>query len=415
MSETALLGGTIASMRGAARPRIGAELGQCGLIRNGGVLFRGGRIAAVGERSVVEKALGPEARVVELEGRLVTPGLVDAHTHAVFAGNRADEFESLCSGKTYAEIAQAGGGIRSTVRAVRNASEDALLEQSVRHARWMLACGTTTAEIKSGYGLDAENETKMLRVAGKLTSLTGLRVTRTFLGAHALPAEFEGKKSEYLGVMLDQVLPDLVRQGLASTADMFVETRYFDAADARRLASACARLGVDLRLHVDQLHDGGGAALAAELGARTADHLEQTEESGIRALAEAGVVPVLLPTSVFGLRMERYPRARAMVDLGLPIVIATDFNPGSAPSPSLPFAMGLACRFMRLTPSEALVACTINAAHALRLDAEVGSLETGKSADAVVWDLEAIEELPYWIGAPWIRAVYAGGRRVVPG
>lgn len=408
MSELALLGGTIATFQGAS-PRVGPAMDDPALVREGGILFRDGWVAAVGPRSEVEARVGPEASVIELEGRLVTPGLVDAHTHAVFAGGRADEFEALCRGATYTEIAQAGGGIRSTVRAVRAASEDALLQQSIRHARWMLACGTTTAEIKSGYGLDEDNEAKMLRVAGRVGEIAGLRVVRTFLGAHAVPPEFEGRKQEYLALVLDQMLPQLAGTGLASAADMFVETRYFDAADARRLAEACIAHGLDLRLHVDQLHDGGGAALAAELGARTADHLEQTEQRGIHALAQRGVIPVLLPGSVFGLGLDRYPRARAMVDAGLPIVIATDFNPGSSPSPSLPFAMALACRAMRLTPCEALAACTVNAAHALRAPA-AGSLAPGKAADAVVWDLDALCEIPYWTAAPAIREVYAAGR-----
>ena len=408
-SGTALLGGTLATLAGPDRPRVGPELGEVELLACGGMLFREGRVAAVGSRDQVETVLRDTDVVVELEGRLVTPGFVDAHTHAVFAGSRAHEFEALCAGATYAEIAAAGGGIRSTMRAVRNASEEELFRQSERHVRWMMASGTTTAEIKSGYGLDVESEMKMLRVAGRIADCLGLRLRRTFLGAHTVPPEFEGRKDAYLHEVLGEMLPAVRSEGLAEAADMFVEERYFDAQDARRLAEACKTHGMTLRLHVDQLHDGGGAALAAELGARTADHLEQTEEAGIRALAKAGVVPVLLPSSVFGLRLNRYPKARAMVDAGLPIVIATDFNPGSSPFPSMAFAMALACRFMALSPRETMVAATINAAYALGLGSEVGSLDPGKRADAVIWDLQSVEEIPYLVGAPAIREVYVQG------
>ncbi|MCO5296722.1 MAG: imidazolonepropionase [Fimbriimonadaceae bacterium] len=410
LTRTALLGGTLATLSGPARARTGPELGEVEVIPDGGVLFREGRIAAVGSRDQIEALLEPADATVELEGRLVTPGFVDAHTHAVFAGNRAHEFEALCTGSTYAEIAAKGGGIRSTMRAVRNASEEELIRQSARHVRWMMASGTTCAEIKSGYGLDLECEFKMLRVAGRLAEHTGLRLRRTFLGAHAVPPEFEGRRTAYLDHVLEEMLPAVRTQGLAEAADMFVEEGYFDARDAERLAEACRHHGMSLRLHVDQLRDGGGAALAARLGARTADHLEHTGDSGIRALAAAHVFPVLLPASVFGLRLDRYPNARAMADAGLPIVLATDFNPGSAPSPSMPFSMGLACRFMGLTAREALVAATINPAHALGLSKEVGSLDPGKRADAVVWDLDAVEEIPYYLGAPALHSVWVQGR-----
>lgn len=399
MASLALRNGRLVTLAGHDGPRRGAAMSELGVLEGADLVCDDGLWVAATPADAEHE--------IDLGGRLVTPGFVDAHTHAIFAGNRAGEWEALCGGATYEEIAAAGGGIRSTVRAVRAASEDQLLEKAQRHVLWMLRGGTTTFEVKSGYGLDLENERKMLRVAAEL-AVGGQRITTTFLGAHAVPPEFEGRREAYLDAVLD-MLPTLVAEGLVDAVDMFVEERYFQAGDAERLAADALALGLPLRLHVDQLGPRGGAQLAARLGARTADHLEWTDAEGIAAMADARTFPVLLPGSVFGLRHTRYPDGRAMIDADLPVVVATDFNPGSSQSPSMPFQMALACRHMGMTAAEALTACTWNAACALGLEAEVGSLEVGKRADAVVWDLEDVREIPYFAAAPCIAGVLCAG------
>lgn len=341
---------------------------------------------------------------VDAHGNLVTPGFVDAHTHVIFGGNRANEFELRSQGATYQEIKEAGGGIMSSVRATREASFDELLSSASERLQWMLASGTTTVEVKSGYGLDFESETKMLQVAANLGPQ---RIVKTYLGAHAVPPE-SGSKGGYLESVIEQIAEF---EQVAEFADMFVESGYFEPDDARRYFAATK---LKPRLHVDQFTNNGGAKLAAELGAKTADHLEQTDLEGIRALRQAGVIPVLVPGSVYCLGLTKYPEARLMVDEGLPVVLATDFNPGSSPTPSLPFVMSLACTHMRMTPAEALSACTVNAAYSLDRDDLVGSIELGKQADFVLHDAQDYREIPYWAGRSTVSQVFISGERVYP-
>jgi len=402
MSSTSFSNARLATLAGATRPRSGAELSDLGLLDKASFRVDAGRFAAIGE--VVRGG-----DVVDLEGRLVLPGFVDAHTHLVFGGNRAAEFELRCAGATYEEIAAAGGGITSTVAATKACSEDELLRAGQSHARWMLANGTTTAEAKSGYGLTLDTELAMLRAIRRVGETTPLRTIPTFLGLHAMPPGYES-----VDAFVDHVIADILPGAaeLAQFADAFLETGYFNPGQVRRFASAARSHGLDLRLHVDQLTEGGGAALAAELKAKTADHLEQTGPSGLVALSEAGVQPVLLPASVHCLGKKKYPDARAMIASGLAVVLATDFNPGSSPTPSLPFVMNLACTQMGMSPAEAIVASTINAAYSLNLGSEIGSIEPGKAADFVVFDLDDPHEVPYWVGAPVIHSVYRGGVRV---
>ncbi|HXH61278.1 MAG TPA: imidazolonepropionase [Fimbriimonadaceae bacterium] len=372
------------------------------IVKDGVVHVARGRIVAVSEGQQIP----PHVETIDVGGRVVTPGLIDAHTHAVFAGSRSDEMEMRASGATYQEIAEQGGGIMSTVRAVRELDGDALFEIAKGRVEQMLRCGTTTAEIKSGYGLATLQEVKILEVARRLGDETPLDVVTTFLGAHAVPPEFVGNRRGYMDLVVGEMLPLMVELGLASYVDIFVEEGYFDAEDARRL---CGRL--PMRMHVDQFST-GGAELAAELGAVTADHLEQTGAKGIEALVRGGVTPVLLPASVYCLGLTKYPDARAMIDAGLPVVLATDFNPGSAPTPSLPFVMSLACTQMGMTAIEALRGCTVNAARSLGFS-DRGVLTTGAVADIVVWDTDSIRDIPYFVGAPLVWAVYKDGERVV--
>ncbi len=399
------------TLAGPARPRSGAEMRELGIISGGGMLVRDGVIENVGSSEEIERNLPNDADVMEARGRVVLPGFIDAHAHPVFGGDRVEEFEMRAQGATYEEIAAQGGGIRSTVRKTRAASEDELLALAQKRAEWFLRCGTTTMEAKSGYGLSLAEELKILRVIRRLNETTPIEFVPTFLGAHAVSEELADRPNEYADGVVEEMLPEVVRQNLAEYCDIFCEPGYFDAAATRRVLRAAKNMGLKLRMHADQLTNSGGAALAAELGATTADHLEQTDEDGIAALVTAGVQPVLLPASVYSLGKTRYPRARAMIDAGLAVVLATDFNPGSSPTPSLPMVMSLACTQMKMEPAECLTSVTVNAAYSLGRGGQIGSLEAGKRADFVVCECEDYRELAYWFGLPLIHSVYLGGQR----
>jgi imidazolonepropionase len=325
----------------------------------------------------------------------------------VFAGNRLDDFERRARGETYEQISKAGGGICSTVEKTRAASEHDLLAQAKKHANWFLRCGTTTAEAKSGYGLTVEDELKILRVMRRLKDEVPLEIVPTFLGAHAVPRELS--PDEYLEVVVTEMLPRVTAEKLAEFCDIFCERGYFDIDRSRKILSAAKKLGLSLRGHVDQLTNSGGAKLMAEMGATTADHLEQTDEQGIAALKKANVQPVLLPGSVYALGSSRYPRAREMIEAGLAIVLATDFNPGSSPTPSMPMVLSLACTHMKMSPPEAITASTVNAAYSVNRGDRIGSLELGKLANFVIFDCEDYRELPYWFGIPQTNSVYVCG------
>ncbi len=401
----------LVTLAGPDRPRIGPEMRALGIVMDGGLLLRDGVIERVGRSEEIARDLPNDAEVVEARGRVVLPGFVDAHAHPVFGGNRVDEFELRAEGATYEEIAAQGGGIRSTVRKTRVASEAELLAEAQKRAQWFLRCGTTTMEAKSGYGLTLEDELKMLRVIRRLNETTPIEFVPTFLGAHAIPEEFRKRPNEYVDYVVEQMLPEVVRQKLAEFCDIFCERGYFDAVATRRILGAAKAAGLKLRLHADQLTNSGGAALAAELGAVTADHLEQTDAVGIAAMKKAGVQPVLLPGSVYALSSSRYPPARAMIEAGLAVVLATDFNPGSSPTPSIPMVLSLAVTQMKMTPAESLTAATINAAYSLGRGARIGSLEPGKSGNFLLCDCSDYREMAYWFGLPLIHSVYVRGQR----
>jgi imidazolonepropionase len=389
---------------------VGTELRDLAIIDGGAMRVRDGRIAATGSRRDIEALLDGEAQIIDAGGRVVTPGFVDAHTHLVFAGNRADEFELRCSGVTYQQIAQQGGGILSTVRRTRAATETELLAIAEKHASWFLRGGTTTIEAKSGYGLSVEAEMKILRVVRQQT--TPLRCVPTFLGAHEIPEEFRGRTNAYVGLVIEEMLPQVAAEKLASYCDVFCEPHIFDEHATSRILRAARNLGFGLRLHADQFGCSGGARLAASLGAATADHLEHTDDASIAALVAGKVQPVLLPGSVYSIGSRHYPPARAMVDAGLAVVLATDFNPGSSPMTSMPAVMSLACTQMKMIPSETLTAATINAAWSLDLAGETGSLEPGKSADFVIHEAEDYREIPYFLGTQRPVMVFAQGVQV---
>jgi imidazolonepropionase len=395
----------LVTLAGPARPRTGAELRDLSILRDGVMLIRDGRIERVGLRRDI--AIDREAEIIDARGRVVMPGFVDAHTHPVFAGNRADEFEKRAEGATYQEIAAAGGGIRSTVRKTRATSEAELVAVANRYVEWFLRNGTTTIEAKSGYGLALEDELKLLRV---IAQIGPVRAVPTFLGAHEVPDEFRGRKEDYLNLVIQEMLPRAAP--LARFCDVFCEPRVFPVADARRVLEAARALGLGLRMHADQLENSGGALLAAELATATADHLEHSDQAAIEALARARVQPVLLPGAVYALGSKLYPDARAMIAAGLGIVLATDFNPGSSPTPSMPMILSLAAAQLKMTPAESITASTINAAHSLGLGSEIGSLEPGKRADFVIHDCADHRELAYFFGIEPARACYIGAELV---
>lgn len=413
MSSLAVLHASqLITLGGPPRARSGKELGDLGIISDGGLLAADGRITHVGRTREIEKLCQRNTEVVDAGGCAVLPGFVDAHTHLVFAGNRLEDFESRARGETYQQIAKRGGGIQTTVQATRATTEDDLFALAKKRASWFLRNGTTTIEAKSGYGLTLKDELKILRVIRRVGAETPLETVPTFLGAHAFPPEFRENHAGYISLIIDEMLPAIAQEKVAEYCDIFCEQNYFDVEDSGHILTSAKQLGLKLRMHVDQLTNGGGAKLAAELGAITADHLEQTAADGISALAKAGVQPVLLPGSVYALGSKKYPDARRMIDAGLAVVLATDFNPGSSPSTSMPMMLSLAVTQMRMSPTEAIIAATINAAASLDRVDTIGSLEQGKLANFVIYDCDDYRELAYWFGISLIRDVFVQGVRV---
>lgn len=378
-----------------------------GAIEDGAILIREGRIIWVGARADVPDHKA--AQIDRLDGRWVTPGLIDCHTHLVFGGDRSGEFEQRLGGATYEEIARAGGGIVSSVAATRAASEDDLYASALTRLEGLKAAGVTTVEIKSGYGLDRESELKMLRTARRIGREAGVRVRTSYLGLHAVPPEHRGDRAAYVDLAIDGILPAAHADGLVDAVDSYCEPIAFSTSEVARLFDKARALGLPVKLHADQLSDGGGAALAARYGALSADHVEHTTEAGVRAMAEAGVVAVLLPGAYLMLRETMPPPIDLFRQHGVGMAVATDCNPGTSPVASMTAALNLACVQFRLTPEEALAGATRVAAKALGLQDQIGTLETGKAADLAVWDIERPAELCYWLGKPMLHRRYVAG------
>jgi imidazolonepropionase len=403
----------LVTLAGPARPRVGAEMRELAIVNDGALLARDGVIVAVGAASEVAPQASPGALRIDAHNSVVMPGFVDAHTHPVFAGTREDEYEMRAAGLTYQQIAAQGGGIRSTVRKTRAASEEELFEMALPHACRLLEHGTTTIEAKSGYGLTLEDELKILRVIRRLNAETPLELIPTFLGAHEIPDEYRSAREDYIRLVTDEMLLRVAAEGIARYCDVFCEPHVFTVDESRRVLTRAKDLGLGVRLHAEQLSLSGGARLAAELDAATADHLEWIDDDGIIALAREGVIAVLLPGAVFNLGLTRYAPARAMIEARLPIVLATDFNPGSSPTPSMQMILSIACSQMRMTPAEAITAATINAACSLDCGGRLGSLEAGKQADLVVFDCSDYRQIPYFFGLNHAAVVIKAGTIVV--
>jgi imidazolonepropionase len=378
-----------------------------GAIEDAAILISDGRIAWVGQRADL-----PVHKVMEtdsLGGRWVTPGLIDCHTHLVFGGDRSGEFERRLEGATYEEIARAGGGIVSSVKATREASEDELYASACKRLEGLKATGVSTVEIKSGYGLDHDSELKMLRVARRIGKDAGVRVRTSYLGLHAVPPEHKADRAAYVDKAVDEILPAAHAEGLVDAVDAYCEPIAFTTEEVSRLFDKAEQLGLPVKLHADQLSDGGGAALAARYQALSADHIEHTTEEGVKAMAEAGVVAVLLPGAFLMLRETKAPPVALLRRHGVRMAVATDCNPGTSPVASMTAALNLACVQFCLTPEEAIAGATRHAARALGLQDEAGTIEAGKAADLAVWDISRPAELCYWLGAPLLHRRYLAG------
>jgi imidazolonepropionase len=371
------------------------------------IAINAGKIAWIGESSELPELDAKESR--SLDGRWITPALIDCHTHIVFGGNRAAEFEQRLQGVSYEDIARSGGGIMSTVRATRDASADELFAAALPRLSALANEGVATVEIKSGYGLDRDTEIRMLEVARRLGEASAVDVRTTLLAAHTVPPEFANNADDYIDLICDELLPQVVEQNLADAVDAYCESIAFSAPQIARLFGEATKLGLPVKLHADQLSDGGGAELAAYFGALSADHLEYTSSKGVRALSDAGSVAVLLPGAYLTLGETQMPPIDELRQNGVPIAVATDCNPGTSPICSLRTAMMLACRLFRLTPEECLAGTTRHAARALGLLADRGTLDVGKRADLAIWDISHPRELAYWTGTPQLAELMIGG------
>ncbi len=403
--------GQLVTVRGPDAARRGRAMSDLGIVESGAIAALGGRIVALGPEREVLDAVSVGSGTVELDagGCVVTPGLVDPHTHAVFARTRENEFAMRVEGRSYEDIAEAGGGIRSSVRSVRLASEDELFSRGAKTLDRMMEFGTTTAEVKSGYGLSLEAELKMLRVIARLSELHALDVVPTFLGAHEFPDEYREDRDGYVSELTQRMIPAVARAKLARFCDVFCERGVFSIEQSRSVLLAAQKHGMASKLHADELNAFGGAELAAELSAVSADHLVCASDEGLRAMADGGVVAVLLPGTTLSLGKREFARARFMIEAGGAIALATDCNPGSSMTESMQIIIALASMVMSMTPEEALVAATINAASAVGMESSVGSLAVGKLCDLVLWEVNDYRAIPYHYGVNLTASVVKRG------
>lgn len=405
----------LVTVAGGNGPRSGPGMSELGLIEDGSVWIENGKIKAVGTTAELNEQFGEweeDADVFEAYGKLVTPGLVDPHTHFVYGGSREKEFEMRLEGASYMDIMNAGGGIHATARMTREATEEDLYLQAERRLDSFLRHGVTTVEGKSGYGMDLETELKQLDVMRQLNERHPVDIVPTFMGAHAVPPEYRGREEEFVSLIINEMIPAVASEKLAVFNDVFCEVGVYTPEQSRRILEAGRQHGLIPKIHADEIEPYGGAELAAEVGAISAEHLLKASDGGIRQMAKAGVIACLLPATALYLR-EKAARGREMIDAGVPVAISTDCNPGSSPTTSMPLVMNLACISMRMTPAESLVAATINAAHAIGVQDKAGSIEQGKQADLVMWNVKSYQELQYLFGVNHVSAVWKKGERVV--
>ncbi|TGE32007.1 imidazolonepropionase [Desulfosporosinus sp. Sb-LF] len=393
-------------------PARGEGMSEIGLIEDGAVAIREGKIVAVGttEEVLASGLVGPETRRIGAQGKVVSPGFVDPHTHVIYAGSRENELSLKLRGVPYLEILKQGGGILSTVRSTKQATDGEIKAQTSRRLQTMLSLGTTTVEVKSGYGLTLDEEMRALRLIKELNHEQVIDLVPTFMGAHAVPPGFS--EEEFTDYIIEDMLPNVAAEGLAEFCDVFCEPGVFSVNSSERILSKAKQLNFKLKIHADELDPAGGAELAAKLSVTSADHLLQASDEGITALAKQGVIAVLLPATSFNLAKNSYARAREMISAGVPVALATDSNPGSSPTESMPLVLTLACLYLRLTPEEALTAATINAAHAIGRANEVGSLEVGKQGDVLILDIPNLNYLPYHFGNNPVGTVIKRGNVV---
>ena len=402
----------VVTCAGPARARRGEELRDAGVLSGAAVAVEGARIAAVGNEDALRRTYS-DAEVIDCGRGVLLPGLVDSHTHAIFGKARFEEQEMRAAGYDYMDIARRGGGIHASVRDLRSRSEDELVALALPRLRRLASYGATTVEVKSGYGLTLDDELKSLRAIQRLQGLLPLRLVPTFLGAHEIPLEWRGTpegRADYVDLIVKEMIPRVVEGGLAQFADVFCEPGVFTLEETRAVLSAARAAGLRLKLHADELRPSGGAELAAQLGATSADHLAAISEPGVRALAASATVATMLPGTMLFLGKERQAPARALIDGGAAVALATDFNPGTSPTPNFPLILALAVSQLHLSVSEAVIAATVNCAAALALAEETGQLAPGYSADLALFDIEDVRELPYWYGdrrcrATWVRGV----------
>ncbi|MCU0610660.1 MAG: imidazolonepropionase [Candidatus Eisenbacteria bacterium] len=405
--------GVLVTCAGDWRPRAGAAAHDLGIVTDGAVVMERGRIVWVGRDTDVPAGL-PDSPEVDAARRLVTPGLVDCHTHALFAGSRAGEFAMRVCGSTYEEIMAQGGGISASARMLREAPDADILEQTAGRLWRMLRFGTTTCEIKSGYGLSTEQEVRSLRLIQQLRSRVPIRVVPTFLGAHAIPPEWRYDREGFVRQVTEEMIPQVAREELARFCDVFCEHGAFSVEESRRILETARAHGMDLKIHADELASSGGTRLGAELGVCSADHLLCATRGDLEALRDSGAIAVMLPGTCLGLAKTRYAPGRLMAEIGLPVAVASDLNPGNCYCENLPLMVTLACLYGGLSLEQALVGVTINAAHALRLGDEVGSLEPGKRGDLVIWECDDYRDIAYHFGVQLASIVIAGGVVAAP-
>jgi len=401
--------GELLTMKGVDNPVVAPVAADLGIIKRGEVAVKDRKILYVGPKDSPEYAVGPQTMIIDAENKVVCPGFVDSHTHAIFAGTREDEFLMRLQGKSYAEIQAAGGGIVKTVRATRMASEEKLREAVKRNIFKLSRYGSTTAEIKSGYGLNTEEEIKLLRVIKEVALETDILIVPTLLGAHVVPPEYTSRRRKYVELVAKDMVPMVHENHLATFVDVYVDADAFAVEEAREILTAARDYDMPRKLHADEMADDHGAELAAEMGCVSADHLIWSSEKGMKAMAKEGVIATLMPGSVLSLGRSRFADARGFIDHGVPVALATDYNPGTCMCPNMLLIMALGCLHMKMTAEEVLVAATINGAAAINRASQTGSLRAGKDADLLVLDIDTYRELPYRFGENFARYVVAGG------